>query len=565
MLCSAKWLVALRCIDVVLTAAHTHAGRVLTDLPKDILLGIAWHFTMKQWAVGPAQASRSLYRMHLPRMVLSISKCVVSCYFPLGTASYAGRMCLCSITRSWSSEVKHPDGLQGHGDMYRSREEYKLLMDCLKWAAARVGPDTLSFEVKRGHIATWLAGCLPEALLCALKEPLSDKAYLSQLRCFSCELHIMYPSEAQAAAVRAFYEWISMQAPHIEALHFPYRDPYLTAFAGRLQHLKHVEMDADAFVQGVSQAARQLPCLETLHLHIEEMSRGQGEVNVLECQHLKHLVLESKYRFIQSVLHEPKCSLAIHANVGTYFQPLQHKEWTALRQSLREAKHLVFSVKDYKPDGSRAVPWRPGLRGHLDYIETLTLDWPVCWQYGPGPTQPDVYVAAEDSEDMMDSCMPLNRQPFSSLKILIIRAEGGMWCHIPSCLPNLEELILHAKGYAKVSFESPRSTFSAKLKSLYILSENDLYTMDKSGNFEDMAQLNSRIVKILAGKGLTTSIVSAADRDNHRGPSCVYLRPIKARELTYRELHDRVNRLARQCRCRACFECLRRAGRLTWC
>ena len=330
------------------------------------------------------------------------------------------------------------------------------------------------------------------------------------------------------------------------------------AFAGGLQHLKHVEVDANGFAQGVTHVATQLPCLETLYLHVDKSYWGHGEVNVRGCQHLRHLVLKSDSRYIGSVLHEPKCRLGISANVGDY-SPMGREEWAALQQSLHSTKDFHFSVKSYMPHRDSQAPWRPGVHGHLKVAETLTLDWPVHCTHGT----PDTRVAAEDSENLVESCMPVDGQPFSSLKVLIIRAEGGMRCHIPDGLPKLEELVLHARGYAKVSFEKPNSTFSA-LQTCYILSERHLYTEDKCGSVEDMDQMKTQLVSILAGRSLTTSFVSARG-DSYRGSACMYLRPITARELTYEELHDRVNRLARQCRCSACFDCLRRAGCLTWC
>ena len=434
-------------------------------------------------------------------------------------------------------------------------EQNEQLLDCLRWAAMHIGPDTLSFEFKAGCVRSSIDKCLPQYLIHTLKKPHFDTAYLSHLRCFSFDLCPNFlPDTEWLAANTAFKEWILTQAPHIEALHFLYGDYHLTAFAGRLHRLKHVEMDADAFAQGVSQAARELPCLETLYLHISEFYQGAREVNMLGCQHLRHLVLKSRYRYICSVLHEPECRLGIHADVSSYCDPEQ-EDWAALQQKLQDAKD--FCVKGYMPHQDSQVPWRPGVRGQLKVVETLTLDWSVQYY------EPSMYMAAEDSEDMVKCCMPVNG-PLQSLKVLIIRAEADMWCRIPSGLPNLEELVLHAKGYAKVSFESQRSTFSVKLKSLYILSEHGLYTEDKGGNVEDLGRLSLRVVRNLARRGLTTSCVSARG-DSRRGPSCMYLRPIMARELTYEELHDKVNKLARQCRCSACFDCLRRAGCLTWC
>ena len=55
-----------------------YAGGAFVDLPIDVLLGIAWHFDLKEWANGPARVSRALYRMHLPRVVLDLLEVVVS-------------------------------------------------------------------------------------------------------------------------------------------------------------------------------------------------------------------------------------------------------------------------------------------------------------------------------------------------------------------------------------------------------------------------------------------------------------------------------------------------------
>ena len=72
---------------------------------------------------------------------------------------------------------------------------------------------------------------------------------------------------------------------------------------------------------------------------------------------------------------------------------------------------------------------------------------------------------------------------------------------------------------------------------------------------------------MLADRGLLLSIVTAntAIEDSRPRGSCLYTRPINAQEVSLAELHDRVRTLARQCRCRACFDCLRRAGSLPWC
>jgi hypothetical protein len=46
--------------------------------------------------------------------------------------------------------------------------------------------------------------------------------------------------------------------------------------------------------------------------------------------------------------------------------------------------------------------------------------------------------------------------------------------------------------------------------------------------------------------------------------SCIYLKPIGAPDVSVRELFTTVERLAKKCRCGACFACLREAGSIKW-
>lgn len=50
------------------------SGGEMPVLPDDVFDGIASHFTVRQWAQGPAQACCSLHRMHLPHLVLDVPK-----------------------------------------------------------------------------------------------------------------------------------------------------------------------------------------------------------------------------------------------------------------------------------------------------------------------------------------------------------------------------------------------------------------------------------------------------------------------------------------------------------
>ena len=422
------------------------------------------------------------------------------------------------------------------------------MLDAINWAGKRIGLVTRSLEIKT-NLVSWREGdfgpgrSLP--LIHALKMSMPGKACLSSVRSFSFDVKDDGPTQNDAAAITSFRDWVLERAPHIEALRIPMEPCHAyAACAVRLQHLKHVEMDADAFAQGVSEAAKQLPCLETLHLHVH--SGSHGEISVLGCLHLRHMVLQGRYGKIRSVLHEPKCRLGIHVDVcGT--TRLKPQDWEALQQSIEGAMDFVYSLEDYFPYGAPPIPCKV-LRGHLKPIETLTLDWPVHWDLSEGKYFK--HIAVVNAKDMVKCCMPVGGQPLGSLKVLILRSEGAIDCCIPSGLPNLEELVLFAEGFAKVSFEDPKATFTA-LKAFHIYGEP--LRMDRE---DELQTLN-----VAASKGSRVSHVSA---DRRWTRSCMYLRPIMAPELTFEELHDRVRGLARQCRCKACFECLRRAGCLTW-
>ena len=50
------------------------SGGEVPVLPDDVFNEVASYFTVRQWAQGPAQACRSLDRMHLTHLVLEIPK-----------------------------------------------------------------------------------------------------------------------------------------------------------------------------------------------------------------------------------------------------------------------------------------------------------------------------------------------------------------------------------------------------------------------------------------------------------------------------------------------------------
>ena len=59
------------------------AGGCLLKFTEEILLQVARHFTLDDWAKGPARACWTLYRVHLPRAVLHFGYDVIYLTFTL--------------------------------------------------------------------------------------------------------------------------------------------------------------------------------------------------------------------------------------------------------------------------------------------------------------------------------------------------------------------------------------------------------------------------------------------------------------------------------------------------
>ena len=194
--------------------------------------------------------------------------------------------------------------------------------------------------------------------------------------------------------------------------------------------------------------------------------------------------------------------------------------------------------------------------GDITSVSSLKLAWPVAQDWYSFRNAVAEECPLPKTESILNSCMPVNGQPLGALKALTITAEGAMECCIPNAMPNLEELVLFAKGGARVSFEDPVATLTA-LNTLYLFGQPLMSKISQ----DYMTQVSTSIEK----RGLCLTSASAKAKISVRCSSCMYLRPATSHELSIEELRDRVSELARQCRCKACFECLRRAGCLTCC
>ena len=405
-------------------------------------------------------------------------------------------------------------------------------MHDLKWAVPRIQSNTRSIELRTGQSV--LMPGIP--LDCALRDMLSSKADLRNIRYLR--------SDAAMPSTKAFEEWVLQRAPRLEALQLLRSEAQL----GKLQHLKHLEMQAHAFAREVSKAAEQLPSLETMFLHASVII--ERSVDVKECQHLRHLVVKGRFAHALLVRHSPQCRLEVHVPGNS----LKHIYFTN-RASGREGSEATpdLFLHAEKP-GSCQRLHGSGMCARFARIRTLTVKWPVNRE--KRTDKPDTSHAFEPAKGLLGSFMPANAQPLKSLRRLNIVAEGAITCNIPGGLPNLEELVLFAGGIAEVSFDDPSATLSA-VKTLYVFGQPLLNMGD-----HDLCSAKDKAAK--RGLLLSTASTKKAGKGYRRRSACMYLRPVAAPELSFYEAYDRVSRLARQCKCEACSDCLSRAGCLTY-
>ena len=77
-------------------------------------------------------------------------------------------------------------------------------------------------------------------------------ADVNNMKLFSFDTKRDVLEEGLWAAVGSFQEWFIKQTSHLEALRLLQSKPRLALCAGKLHHLKHLEMEAHAFVRGNS-------------------------------------------------------------------------------------------------------------------------------------------------------------------------------------------------------------------------------------------------------------------------------------------------------------------------
>ncbi len=388
----------------------------------------------------------------------------------------------------------------------------------LHWIAARAGPATteLSLEI-------WTCKAV-SASRCSnpFVQAFSKSGPLDNLK--RMHTHLFSPAGA-GAAVEIFLKWLLERIPGLETLTVQQEADFSFA-AIQLAHLKHLELYAFRMVDVRDLIATQLPVLETLCMDGYPNYTIVRGVDVSECRHLRRLAF--KDTLVQRLIRQLSSRLSCRLNIlGRDHMAVWNPDMQAI---LKTAEDIRLRCGDFFP--CQAVQ---GIFAHLPSMRSLTMS---------GQGLRDAYL--------LGKCMPACGLHMC-LRVLAMHADK-MRCYIPAGLPNLEELYVMAKQDLVLGFAAQDIIFSS-LKKFYAF--GDPLTCCEYG-------LLIMTVPVLAKRGLYLESVEAlvSSKNFRAGSKCLYLRPTQAEQLSIGALHKRVSQLAWQCRCGACYTCLRAAGYL---
>ena len=246
------------------------------------------------------------------------------------------------------------------------------------------------------------------------------------------------------------------------------------------------------------------------------------------CGRLRQLAM--KNIVLLHVIQRFDCKLNCHINImcGDNKSP----DRTLVKSMLNSAEQIgLYSKNRGSFDGC-------GMFASLPGMQVLKVSGKVLSQFS-----------------VLTRCMPKSGLPVESLRVLILHG-GLVTCRIPAGFPHLEELFVKARGHLSLDFEDPKTTFNI-LKSFYAYGEH-LTTNN--------CNLLNKLLLPLSERGLRIDTVTAASTSkgygSYYGLRCngLYFRPHDSEEVSIGALYEIVSQLAGQCRCGACFTCLRAAG-----
>ena len=301
--------------------------------------------------------------------------------------------------------------------------------------------------------------------------------------------------------------------------------------------------------------AKQLPVLETLYLAEDDDEDDMGLLDMSGCKGLRRLVLGNApaQKLLWDTTGSGPCPLAL-ALPDFNERPDAHSEPFATQP--KPSVTLLLESGPVKTTQAALAQQLVihdfccgyNLLGASPKLGVLTLRWrpPRSNKYNQELAFP--YRKPKS----LASCMPSNGQPMLNLKTIIITdCTELLGFPGPQQLPNLKELFMKTNGRSlKVRFEDAVATVSG-LDSLLLFGQ-------------PLCPSRGDVMRLMAASGALATrrlVLSAAEgalQDGHFS-SCLYLRPLGARELKIQELSTKVEQLVR-CRCGACFDCLQMAG-----
>ena len=434
------------------------------------------------------------------------------------------------------SEVVHLQDFDEEDDPEAAEkaEKNQQTLSGLRWIAKRTSAATKSLTLD----FRWYEERIGSK---TLVPSFSELAHLSNLRCLTFQPQ----DENEDLALVDLLDWLLQQAPKIEAMETSVGTRCLPASHMSFQNLRHLVLTTDWFPSHEPfLVAQQLPVMETLYLDGSYIVDAKpGVLDMSGCKRLRQIVLceaAAQELVWDDTAGPDPCPLVLEL---PDVDPTTHYGPHAL-QNLALAQQIVI----------HGFGFGYSLLGASSQLRVLVLRWPIGGLASrESDCDDDFEDVSDEGPDSFASCMPDDGQPLLNLATIIITGCTRLYDFPgPQQLPHLKELVFKTPGPLEIYFEDVVGTISG-LDSLCLFGQPlRLCT-------EDMMKLMAAS-GALEQRGLVLGAAIAAQQDG-LDSSCIYLRPIGTPELSIEELGTKVWLLVR-CRCGACFNCVRRAGRI---
>ena len=196
--------------------------------------------------------------------------------------------------------------------------------------------------------------------------------------------------------------------------------------------------------------------------------------------------------------------------------------------------------------------YTPGMFESLLSMRELTIIWPEPCQLLTSYRDPLKYE--ERAVAWLVKAIPGDGQPLRHLRSIRISASS-IKIIVPAQLPNRQELLIEAEGILKLQFEEPLATASS-------LTRFHVSAQALAIAAEDVLRMSCSLLR----RGLTLAAVLKSQARHEHMPkvkrSCVFLQSFDTGQPSLRERDHDLYPHTLECRCGACFKCLRKAGLL---